>query len=195
VVHYWRWYTNETNRDDVFRIDISSDGGQNWQPLERVGPGSVQPWIEAEALLRCQIDLTSEMRLRFVACDEGSGSLTEALIDDVWIGRFDLGSAAVSDPVLAPRGQFRLVAAQPNPFNPITLLGFEVTARERVELRIYDVRGRLVRTLVDGMVDPGVHRAVFDGRNERGQDVASGTYFVELTAGGRRATEKLSLVR
>jgi flagellar hook assembly protein FlgD len=67
--------------------------------------------------------------------------------------------------------------------------------RERVRLEIYDVTGRLVRTLVDGVVDAGVQRVVFDGRGEGGQNLASGTYLLRIEAGGRSAVQKLSLVR
>ncbi len=197
VVRYWRWYTNEAvfAADDIFSIDISSDGGNTWQPFERVGPGTVQPWIKVEKGLRCSgVNLTSQMRLRFIACDGGQLSLTEAGVDDVFIGRFDLTSA-IDQPDAAPTGAFRLVAVRPNPFNPSTLVTYEVAAREKVELKVFDVQGRLLRTLVDGVIEPGLHSAHFDGRTAGGQELASGTYFLELTAGAKRLTEKLSLVR
>ncbi len=194
IVRYWRYYTNETTLDDIFQVDISSDGGATWQPLERVGPGSAHPWREFEKQLRCLVDLTSQMQLRFIACDQGGGSLTEALIDDVFIGRIDLGSTAVS-PVDAPTGQFRLAAAKPNPFNPATFVTYEIATRDHVGLRIYDVKGRLVRTLVDGIVDPGVYTALFDGRDAGGRDLASGTYFLRLESNGNRETQKIALVR
>jgi flagellar hook assembly protein FlgD len=72
---------------------------------------------------------------------------------------------------------------------------YEVPQRTRVHLRVYDVKGRLVRTLAKGMVEPGVHTAVFDGQSDGGRDLASGTYFLTLDAGGQRASEKLNLVR
>ncbi len=194
IVRYWRYYTNETTLDDVFSVDISSDGGTTWQPFERVGPGSAHPWLEFKKTIRCAVDLTNQMRLRFIACDQGSASLTEALIDDVLIGRFDLGTAAIGAET-APAGRFRLAAAKPNPFNPATLVTYEVVAKEKVTLRVYDVRGRLVRTLVDGAVDPGVHTTLFDGRDAAGRDLASGTYFLRLDAGSKRETQKIALVR
>jgi hypothetical protein len=134
------------------------------------------------------------MRLRFIACDQGSASLTEALIDDVYIGRFDVGPAAIT-PETAPAGRFRLASAQPNPFNPATLVTYETVARDRVELRVYDVSGRLVRTLVDGAVDPGVHSTLFDGRDASGHELASGTYFLRLESAGKRETQKIALIR
>jgi subtilisin family serine protease len=194
VVHYWRWYTNETTLDDIFSVDISSDGGTTWQPFERVGPGTVQPWLEVGKALRCQVDLTSQMRFRFVACDLGSGSITEAGIDDFSLGRFESPTTAVS-PEAAPAAALRIVAVRPNPFNPAALVTYEVPRKEAVQLKIFDVAGRLLKTLADGVLEPGVHSSLFDGRAADGQELASGVYFLELSAGGQRLTKKVSLVR
>jgi hypothetical protein len=193
VVRYWRWYTNETSLDDDLLVDISSDGGATWQPFERVTE-TRQPWIEVEKSLRCQINLTNQMRLRFIACDQATPSLTEAGVDDVFIGKFAV-TTGVANPGPAPAGRFGLVSVHPNPFNPSVMVTYDVPSRTQVGLRIYDVHGRLVRTLADGVLEAGMHTAIFDGRNDGGHDVASGTYFLELEASGQRATEKLSLLR
>jgi hypothetical protein len=195
VLHYWRWYTNETTLDDPFTIDISSDGGTNWQSLEIVGPGTVQPWIEVVKFLRCQVTLTGQMRLRFIACDQGQGSITEALIDDLTLGRFEGSTTAVDAGAGASAATLRFVAVKPNPFNPSALITYEVPAKERVELKIFDVGGRLIRTLADGTIEPGIHTSLFDGRTNGGQELASGVYFLELSAGGQRLTKKVNLVR
>jgi hypothetical protein len=94
----------------------------------------------------------------------------------------------------AAAGQLRLVT-RPNPWNPASLVSYELHQRARVALRVYDLQGRRVRTLADGMVDPGRHSTLFDGRNDAGHDLASGTYFLRIEAGSQRAVEKLSLVR
>jgi len=195
VLHYWRWYTNETTLDDPFTIDISSDGGTTWQSLEIVGPGTVQPWIEVVKFLRCQVTLTGQMRLRFIACDQGQGSIAEALIDDLTLGRFEGATTAVDAGAGASPATLRFVAVKPNPFNPSAMITYEVPAKERVELKIFDVAGRLIRTLADGTIEPGVHASLFDGRTNGGQELASGVYFLELSAGGQRLTKKVNLVR
>jgi subtilisin family serine protease len=195
VLHYWRWYTNETTLDDVFTIDISSDGGTTWQTLELVGPGTVQPWVEVTKFLRCQVNLTSQMRLRFIACDLGSGSVTEAGVDDLTLGRFEGATTAVDAGAGASSATLRFVAVKPNPFNPSAMITYEVPAKERVELKIFDVAGRLIRTLAEGTTEPGVHTSFFDGRTNSGQELASGVYFLELSAGGQRLTKKVNLVR
>ena len=93
----------------------------------------------------------------------------------------------------------RLDHARPNPFNPRTTISYSVAAPGRVTLRVYGVSGRLVRTLVDRAVEPGEHRAVWDGTTDTGQRAASGVYFVKMEAAGHagpfRATRKLILLK
>jgi hypothetical protein len=83
----------------------------------------------------------------------------------------------------------------PNPFNPSTTLVFSIATDARVELRIYDVRGAVVRTVVSERRPAGVYREKWDGLNDRGQPVASGVYFYRLVAGPFTDTRKMTLLR
>jgi hypothetical protein len=83
----------------------------------------------------------------------------------------------------------------PNPFNPTTTIKYDVPVDGRVTLRIYDVRGALVRTLIDADLPRGTHQATWDGRDASGRGMASGSYFARLEAGGRGETVRMSLVR
>ena len=83
----------------------------------------------------------------------------------------------------------------PNPFNPSTIVSFTIPKRESVEVRIYDVSGRLVRTLADGTYEAGTHFLPWDGTNEGGRSVGSGVYFCRMNAAGFSKTRKLVLIR
>jgi hypothetical protein len=84
----------------------------------------------------------------------------------------------------------------PNPFNPTTVIRYDVPAQgARVSLAIYDVGGHLVRTLVDGSQTPGVKSVTWDGRDSRGTSVSSGIYFYRLRAGGEVITRKMVLIK
>jgi hypothetical protein len=83
----------------------------------------------------------------------------------------------------------------PNPFNPTTTIEFAVAVPARVQLVIYDVAGRRVRTLVDGQRRPDVYSVTWDGVDDRGQRVASGIYFYRLTAGAFSQTRKMVLLK
>jgi hypothetical protein len=85
---------------------------------------------------------------------------------------------------------------RPNPFNPTTTIEFSVKERANVQLRIYNVAGQLVRTLVNEAKTPGeVHTATWDGRNDAGQSVSSGVYFYKLVAGSFVQTKKMVLLK
>ena len=83
----------------------------------------------------------------------------------------------------------------PNPFNPETHLEFGVGSAEWANLTVFDVLGRAVRTLVDEQVSAGRHVVRWDGRNDAGRTVTSGTYFYRLTAGGATVSKRMLLMR
>lgn len=94
-------------------------------------------------------------------------------------------------PNVAPR-----LTNHPNPFNPRTVLHFANPAAGRVELALFDLRGRKVRTLVSGYLDRGEHQAVWDGLDSQGRPTASGTYLAQVRLGdGQVLKGKLMLVR
>ena len=88
-----------------------------------------------------------------------------------------------------------LSTAAPNPFNPATKIRFSVPRQERVELAIYDPRGRLIRTLVDDVLPAGWHEATWRGNDDGGRRAASGVYFSVLSSGAERRIGKLTLVK
>jgi len=90
---------------------------------------------------------------------------------------------------------FSLSQNYPNPFNPISTIKFEIPRAEHVRLKVFDLAGRLVRTLVDEPRKPAFYKVVWDGRNDRGTPVASGTYFYRLEAGSYMQTHKMMLLK
>jgi hypothetical protein len=99
-----------------------------------------------------------------------------------------------ADEIVAESGVLRL-SNYPNPFAPATTVAYELTRPSSVTLSVYDVAGRVVRTLESGSRGPGLHEVRWDGRNDAGLRVAAGTYFAALDAGGELATTKMNLVR
>ena len=104
-VSYWRWYNNGDGGDpspnnDVFVIDISNDGGNNWTNVESVGPSGAETnggWIQHSLLVSNFVTPTSQVQLRFVASDLGSGSYVEAAVDDIEITDVDcVGGPGIS---------------------------------------------------------------------------------------------------
>jgi hypothetical protein len=94
---------------------------------------------------------------------------------------------------------FALNQNYPNPFNPQTSISFTVPGNEgdleSVSLRVYSVRGRLLKTLIDETRESGVYTAVWDGRDEVGRKASSGIYFYRLEAGEKVAVRKMVILK
>lgn len=88
-----------------------------------------------------------------------------------------------------------LRGAAPNPFNPVTVVSFDLARGQRVQLDVYDVRGRLVRALIDEARGIGRHEVTWDGRDDRGHGVGSGVYFVRMAGETYRNVQKVTLLK
>jgi hypothetical protein len=103
-------------------------------------------------------------------------------------------ATAVTEPVIPTR--FALYQNVPNPFNPTTTISYGVPVGGGVvTLRVYDVSGKLIRTLINGPQTVGQKTATWDGRDDGGRGVASGIYFYRLTAPGYTKTLKMLLLQ
>jgi len=108
-----------------------------------------------------------------------------------------LGATGIDDPEDgAPVTALRLYPCAPNPFNPRTVIHYDLPTEAPVRVSIYDAAGRHVATLVDDPAHaPGRHEAIWDGRSANGRSVASGIYFCRMESGDFREVRKMALVR
>ncbi|MBD3221793.1 hypothetical protein GF314_11185 [bacterium] len=92
---------------------------------------------------------------------------------------------------------FTVLPPRPNPFNPVTTVRLYVApgSDTRLDLAVYDVRGRQVRRLHTGAAQPGWHEFTWDGRDDRGRTQASGVYFVRARQASATETFKMTLVK
>jgi len=105
----------------------------------------------------------------------------------------DSGTAA-DEPVLPDR-KVSLAQNHPNPFSAGTTIPFRVRQESRVTLRILDVQGRIVRTLVeDALARPGTYHKVWDAQDDLGRRASPGVYFSALTVDGERTTRRMVLM-
>ena len=100
-----------------------------------------------------------------------------------------------TEPVRIPVPRVFLHQNYPNPFNPSTEITFRIPSDMRGRLEIFDARGRSVVTLVDGVREPEVRTAEWDGRNRHGRAVDSGIYYCRLRADREAFTRKMVLPR
>jgi len=106
-----------------------------------------------------------------------------------------VGVAITEDRIVIP-SDYKLSGNYPNPFNPTTTFDFTLPLDKQVSVRIYDVSGRLVKTLVNNELrSTGTHSVTWDGRDASGASVASGTYFYTLEYGNFRQTRSMVLLK
>jgi flagellar hook assembly protein FlgD len=116
------------------------------------------------------------------------------------IGPVQPGQPAVKTPGVATAtlaiNKFELEQNYPNPFNPTTQIKFQLPKEVKVELKVFDLLGRTVRTLVNNKVyRPGSHSVTWDGKNNRGSKVASGMYVYRIKAGSFTKSMKMNLIK
>ncbi|MGB6067423.1 MAG: FlgD immunoglobulin-like domain containing protein, partial [Desulfomonilaceae bacterium] len=102
---------------------------------------------------------------------------------------------AVSDLGKLVPAQFQVFQNYPNPFNPTTTISYALPNPTSVRVVIYDVLGREVRTLVNGEQQSGVHNIIWNGLNNSGQQVASGTYIYRVKAGDNVQVKKMLFLK
>jgi len=140
---------------------------------------------------------TDSMRLHSTSPCRDAGDPASPLDPDG--SRADMG-ARPFDPTLtveSPRVPLRFLVMQnaPNPFNPSTTIRFALPEAGHVTLAVYDINGRLVRTLVGQPLGAGSHAVVWDGKDAMGRAVASGVYVYRLTAPQGTVTKRMTLLR
>jgi len=90
---------------------------------------------------------------------------------------------------------FRVEQNFPNPFNPSTTIRFALPSAAHTQVVIFDLAGRRVKTLVDGMLSAQVHEAIWTGEDDAGRDVSTGVYFYRVSSGDELAVGRMALIK
>ncbi len=126
-----------------------------------------------------------------------SGTVQEltGFVADAFYQFLESGDPTGVDEAEAVPAAFLLYGNVPNPFNPTTSIRFGLPERSHINISIYDLAGRLVKTLIDDERDAGYLDVNWQGHDSQGRSVASGLYFVRMQASGFAATKKMMLIR
>ena len=220
VMKFWHWMDAEVSLAypayayDGGLVELSVDGGP-WTQLtpedgypylirERMNPGPFpqdtpvfsgsHDWEEETVQL---VGLVGSLQIRFRFGSDSDGEAEGWYVDDVLIlGTQPEFSDALELPLLPT--QVRLHQNRPNPFRAATgatLIQFDLPKSQQVRLQVLDVSGRLVRSLLNGPIEPGSHTLRWDGNNERGEQVDGGVYFYVLATAREEAARQILLLR
>jgi len=170
-----RWSLSEVDESTEFRVSRSAGA----LPIPVVDN---DPDLERNGLSFTYLDTDVELGADYsylVEYSDGGG----------WIMLFDTGR------IVVPNASLALMPNYPNPFNPSTRITYSVPENGHVSLKIYDVSGKLVRTIVDRSQAPGTYSVNWNGVNDQGRNAATGTYFCRLVTAKRAITNKMLLTR
>jgi len=180
------------------QVTVSDNGP--WEPIfwlvsitsnEPVKHGTGQPAQDIRGASFGTPDLCFDLRA------ERSGSSDYRVYEIVYAARAGTGNPVYATAfVRVPHDMSPvLTSVHPNPFNPQATLEYTLWEGGQIQLAIYDARGSLVRRLVDQNMPAGEHRVVWNGADQTGLPVASGIYFVRLSAGSQVDTRKIVLLK
>jgi len=170
-----KWTTASETNNSGFEIQRSAVSGQNSE-WEKIG------------FVKGSGNSTSNKNYSYTDNDLAAGKYSYRLKQIDYNGQFEYSNIAEVD-VNAPL-QFSLGQNYPNPFNPATTINFSIPETQFVTLKIFNVLGQELKTLVNGIKEAGVHKINFDASS-----LNSGLYFYKLEAGSFNAVKKMMLTK
>ncbi|MCK4776282.1 MAG: T9SS type A sorting domain-containing protein, partial [Candidatus Krumholzibacteria bacterium] len=196
---------------DVSNVDLSTLLLKGVPPLKSSYEDVTQPAGGGECACTTDgpdgyVDLTLKFSRQDIAAVLGNVAngdvvtltLTGSLLDGTPFEAADCVTVLAKDPEpFTESNQVVLYPAVPNPFNPETTIRYELKERGHVSLAVYNVAGKLVRTLVDEVKPPlaGGYSVAWDGRTNAGNPVPSGVYFYRLVTQNFMQTRKMILLK
>ncbi len=210
-VSFMAKWSIENSWDAAF-FEVSTDGGSDWTPMAvpgRTGPASGQgaqqpagvPCFDGSQAnwVSCLVDLTpfvgeADVRFRFRLASDGSVTQDGFSVDDFVVQVTTEDNGGTTDTLDVPMAAAS-VRAYPNPFNPQTTLRLVNPRAGHVDLAIYDLQGRLVRTLASETMPAGPVEVRWNGTTDTGRPAGSGVYFARMQSPAGQAGAKLMLIK
>jgi Zn-dependent metalloprotease len=200
-VDFWfRMVSMETNED--FWVQYSSNGGSTWQTVATFAQGTGSYvnntfYHAVVTLTPGTVTFSSTAKLRFI-CD-ASANDDDVYIDEIEFRGTTAGSLAEGDNSFVASEtlptSFELKQNYPNPFNPTTTIVFSLPHESNVSIKIYNISGSLVKTLVKDNRPAGVYNVAWNGDNEDGLRVSSGVYIYRIEAGSFTQTRRMVMLK
>lgn len=190
------WHSNTPGEPDSMLIDISNDG-TTWIPVRSIRDSHPHWHLEAVHVKDYLASPGAAVRMRFIAQDQGpTEGIVEAGVDDFALFDASLLPVSVETPPPTPSAPRALLEApRPNPSAGTASLTLRTNVAGPARVFVYDVAGRRVATLFDGMAPAGPLKLQWDGRNGSGEMASSGIYWIRAEAAGGSFTRRLVRLR
>jgi len=197
TLKFWTKYYIEINSDYGY-VEASKNGGTSWQQIGEVFNGFNGKFHEQTLSLNdfCGIGNTNvRLRFRFSTDAQTLPPFPGWFIDDIQVieGK-NVSQVAETNNTIVP-DKYTLHQNYPNPFNPSTTIRFDLPVSEKVTLTVFNVRGEIVRSLLNKQVSAGVHKIEWDGKDDSQQSITTGVYFYRLETSKFSSVKKLIFLK
>jgi carboxypeptidase T len=189
VVFLSYWYKHNIDAFDNAYVDISSDNGTSWRS-KKFFSGANNTWTRDVLDLSELANASSTMKLRFSLVSNGTIPADGIYLDNIRLVNYTLAPTGINPLQSELPADYYLSQNYPNPFNPSTSISFQLPDAGNVSLKLFDVLGKEVMTLVNEYRAPGSYEVRLDASN-----LAGGMYFYKLVSGSFSETKKMILVK
>ena len=115
--------------------------------------------------------------------------------NDFWLIHYTPTEMSLSENIIVQPQNFQLYDAYPNPFNPQTAIHYMLKNDTHLKIKIHDITGKKIKTIMDGIQKAGYHNYIWNSKNDMGQNVSNGIYFYSIETQLEQKTKKMILVR
>ncbi len=186
-LNFWNRVSLESGWDFGI-VEVSSNNGTSWQQVISY-TGNNLTWTQQSFDITSYVNAATQLKIRFRLTSDGNTTNQGWWVDDIKLTNYCMGTVGVPGFTNIPK-TFGIAQNYPNPFNPSTVIKYQLPKTEFVSIKVFDLIGREVASLVNEQKEPGYYEAVFDGSN-----LASGLYFYKIEAGNFVETKKMMLIK
>ena len=186
ILSYWYKHTIDT-LDNAY-VEVSPDNGTTWQSAKFYNK-TVSTWTKEVIDITDLAGGSASMKLRFSLVSNGTIVADGIYIDNIKLTSYNSTPTGITVNNEIP-GQFSLSQNYPNPFNPVTVINYSIPAGNNVTLKVYNIIGKEVMTLVNERQNAGNYSVTFDGGS-----LSSGMYYYKMESGNFMDTKKMILIK
>ncbi len=189
TLSFWHRYSTQANKD-YCRVEVSSNNGTSWQEVKNYS-GALNTLTQVELDITNYANKSANLKIRFRLTSDSKTVADGWYVDDIKITGKTSGknNTSIKENNNLPDKYF-LSQNYPNPFNPTTNVQFSIINVQFVTLKVFDITGREIQTIVNEQLQPGTYGVTFVGSN-----LSSGVYFYRLQSAEFTDTKRMLLVK
>lgn len=188
VVYLSFYYKHTLDTLDNVYVEVSNDNGTNWQSVKFYNNVN-NVWTREFIDITSAAAASTALKIRFSLVSNGTITADGIYIDNIKLNGYNMTATGITGEISNP-GNFSLSQNYPNPFNPSTVISYEIAKAGMVTLKIYDILGKEVMTLVNENQNSGKHSVNFNGSS-----LSSGLYYYSLESDNFKDTKKMLLIK